>query len=123
MTDPRALAGRRHAHAYLSALESGDEAAAEGLLAQLDDRADLVFLGAELTGLARRAARSLSPAERAQATGRQMRLQLLRDAGKGSTVGLRRWISASATETLGLLGRSIPDPADRLAELRRGASA
>jgi hypothetical protein len=122
MTDPRALAGRRRAHAYLRHLEHGDVIAADTLLAEIDDRADLVFIGAELTALARRTARRLSPAEKAQATGRQMRLQELRNAGAASTAGLRHWIGASATETLGLLSRTIPDRAERLAELERGAA-
>lgn len=122
MTDPRLLDGRRRAHAYLRHLEVGDAEGAAQLLAGLEDRTDLVFVGAELTALARRSGRTLSPSERASVGARQTRLQLLRDSGRGTAEGLRRWVGAAGEEALTVLGRSIPDPADRLAALEHGAA-
>jgi len=108
--DP-ATEGRRRAAEYLTLLGT-DDAAADALLAELADVRDLVFLGAGLTAIARAEARSLPPAQRAQANARQERLGALRDAGRGNPDGLRTWLR-QAGEEIALI-RSQQGVADRV---------
>ena len=65
------------------------------LLDGLADVRDLVFLGAGLTAVARAEARSLPPAQRAQANTRQVRLGELRDAHRSDPEGLRHLAARS----------------------------
>jgi hypothetical protein len=94
--DP-AAEGRRRADQYLTLLGTDDDAAA-ALLAELSDVRDLVFLGAGLTAVARAEARSLPPAQRAQANTRQERLGTVRDANRGDPEGLRTWLRQAGEE-------------------------
>lgn len=110
MTGTDSAAGRARADEFLRLL-ADDEAAAERLLAGLSDVRDLVFLGAGLTAIARADARLLPPAQRAQASTRQVRLALLRDAQRGDPEGLRTWLRRSGKEVL--LLRSLRESADR----------
>jgi hypothetical protein len=109
--DP-AAEGRRRADEFLARLGSDDVAAADGLLGELTDVRELVFLGAGLTGIARTEARRLPPAQRAQANTRQTRLGVLRDANRTDQEGLRRWLRRAGEEVL--LIRSLQAAADRL---------
>jgi hypothetical protein len=116
VTDPdappdAAALGRRRADELLRLLPD-DDAAADALLAALTDVRELVFLGAALTGTARAEGRALPPAQRAQASSRQVRLGQLRDAQDGDVDGLRTWLRRSAEEVL--LIRSLRASADRL---------
>ena len=112
MTSPDPAAeGRRRADRFLVLLGQDDDAA-DALLESLTDVRDLVFLGAGLTSLARAEARSLPPAQRAQANTRQERLGLLRDANRGNPEGLRTWLRRSGEEVL--LIRAQQDVADRV---------
>jgi hypothetical protein len=108
--DP-AAEGRRRADEYL-ALLGADDAAAAALLAALSDVRDLVFLGAGLTAVARAEARSLPPAQRAQANTRQERLGMVRDANRDNPEGLRTWLRRSGEEIA--LIRSQQAIADRV---------
>lgn len=91
--------GRRRAEQFLRLLaENG--AASEQLLAGLTDVRDLVFLGAGLTALARTESRDLPPAQRAQASTRQVRLGNLRDANRDDVAGLRTWLRQAGEEVL-----------------------
>jgi hypothetical protein len=81
----------------------------------------LVFLGAGLTAIARAEARSLPPAQRAQANTRQERLGILRDANRGNPDGLRTWLR-QAGEEIALL-RSQQAIADRVQAQERAARA
>jgi len=108
--DP-AAEGRRRADEYLALLGTDDDAAA-ALLADLSDVRDLVFLGAGLTAVARAEARSLPPAQRAQANTRQVRLGAVRDAHRDNPEGLRTWLQR-AGEEIALL-RSQQAIADRV---------
>ena len=103
--------GARRADRFLSLLGT-DDAAAAGLLDGLTDVRDLVFLGAGLTAVARAEARSLPPAQRAQANTRQLRLGELRDANRADPEGLRTWLRRAAEEIL--LLRSQQAIADRV---------
>ncbi len=103
--------GARRADQFLSLL-STDDAAARDLLDGLADVRDLVFLGAGLTAVARAEARSLPPAQRAQANTRQLRLGELRDANRSSADGLRTWLWRAGEEIL--LIRSQQATADRV---------
>jgi hypothetical protein len=85
--------------------------AVEELLAALDVR-ELTYLGAALTSTARAEGRRLPPAQRAQASTRQVRLGLLRDAGRRNPEGLRTWVRRAAEEIL--LIRSLQATADRV---------
>jgi len=107
--DP-AAEGRARADEFLRLLDAGDPAA-DALLAGLADIRDLVFLGAGLTGLARALGRSLPPAQRAQASTRQLRLAALRDGSRDDPEGLRTWLRRSGEEVLFL--RSLRAAADR----------
>ena len=90
----------------------GDADAADRFLAALTEMRDLVFLGAGLTAVARAEARSLPPAQRAQASTRQVRLGELRDANRNNPDGLRTWLRRAAEEIL--LIRSQQAIADRV---------
>jgi len=112
VTSPDPLAeGARRADHFLTLLTADDEAAAE-LLDGLADVRDLVFLGAGLTSVARAEARSLPPAQRAQANTRQLRLGELRDANRSDPAGLRVWLRRAGEEIL--LIRSQQAIADRV---------
>ena len=91
--------GARRADEFLSLLGT-DEAAARALLDGIAEVRDLVFLGAGLTATARAEARSLPPAQRAQANSRQERLGLLRNANADNPEGLRVWLRRGAEEVL-----------------------
>jgi hypothetical protein len=112
VTSPDPLAeGARRADRFLSLLSTDDDAAAD-LLDGLTDVRDLVFLGAGLTAVARAEARSLPPAQRAQANTRQLRLGELRDANRSNPTGLRTWLQRAGEEIL--LLRSQQAIADRV---------
>jgi hypothetical protein len=99
MTDP-AADGARRAEELLRLLTDGDEEGAGLLLDELTEVRDLVFAGAGLTAVARSEARSLPPAQRAQANTRQLRLGILRDANRDDPAGLRVWLRQAADEIL-----------------------
>jgi hypothetical protein len=94
--DP-AAEGRRRADEYLALLGTDDDAAT-ALLAGLAEVRELVFLGAGLTAIARSEARSLPPAQRAQANSRQERLGTVRNANRGNPEGLRTWLRQAGEE-------------------------
>jgi hypothetical protein len=98
MTDP-AAEGRYRAEELLTLLGT-DEDGADRLLAGVTEIRDLVFTGAGLTAVARSEARSLPPAQRAQANTRQLRLGDLRDANRDNPAGLRLWLRQAAEEIL-----------------------
>ena len=104
--------GRRRADELLRLLTADDGAAADRLLAGLTEARDLVFVGAALTATARAEGRQLPPAQRAQASTRQVRLGQLRDSNRGDPEGLRTWLRRSAEEIL--LIRSLRATADRV---------
>lgn len=93
-------AGRRLAADYLRLVEAGDDTAAAGLIAGVTDVRAMAFLGAGLTALTRTSARQLSPAQRAQANGRHMRLIAARDAARRDPTGLRSWLEKTAAEAV-----------------------
>ena len=99
MTVDPAAEGAGRAEQFVRALAEDDLVAADALLADLDLR-DLVFIGAGLTTAARAEARRLPPAPRAQASTRQVRLALLRDANRADPDGLRAWVMRAAEEVL-----------------------
>jgi hypothetical protein len=99
MTDP-AADGARRAEDLLRLLTDGDDDGAGRLLEELSEVRDLVFVGAGLTAVARSEARSLPPAQRAQANTRQLRLGALRDANRDDPGGLRTWLRRAAEEIL-----------------------
>ena len=112
MTSPDPLAeGARRADEFLS-LQGTDDDAARALLDGVAEIRDLVFLGAGLTAVARAEARSLPPAQRAQANTRQLRLGEFRDANRSDPAGLRTWLWRAAEE-IALL-RSQQATADRV---------
>jgi hypothetical protein len=111
MTDA-ASQGRRRAEEFLRLLTAGDDGA-DRLLADVGEIRDLVFVGAGLTAVARAEARSLPPAQRAQANTRQLRLGELRDANRSSPEGLRTWLRRAGEEIL--LIRAQQAVADRIA--------
>jgi hypothetical protein len=94
--DP-AAEGRRRADEFLALLGQDDDAAT-ALLDGVDGVRDLVFLGAGLTAIARAEARSLPPAQRAQANTRQERLGIVRDANRDDPAGLRAWLRQAGEE-------------------------
>jgi hypothetical protein len=108
-SDP-AAEGRDRAADFLRLLDAGDPAA-DDLLAGLREARELVFLGAALTGIARTEGRRLPPAQRAQASTRQLRLGQLRDASRTDPEGLRTWLRRAGEEVLFL--RSLRAAADR----------
>jgi hypothetical protein len=99
MSEP-AADGARRATELLRLLTEGDDEGAGRLLDELDEVRDLVFTGAGLTAVARSEARSLPPAQRAQANTRQLRLGDLRDANRDNPAGLRLWLRQAAEEIL-----------------------
>ena len=120
MTSPDPLAeGARRADRFLTHL-STDDAAADELLDGLTEVRDLVFLGAGLSAVARSEARSLPPAQRAQANTRQLRLGVLRDTNRSDPEGLRTWLRRAGEEIL--LLRSQRELADRVAAQERAAT-
>jgi hypothetical protein len=104
--------GRRRAEELLRLLPD-DQPGADALLAGLADVRDLTFVGAALTTIARAEGRGLPPAQRAQASTRQVRLGQLRDSHRGDPEGLRTWLRRSAEEVLHL--RALRAAADRVA--------
>jgi len=107
--DP-AAEGRARADEYLRLLDD-DAPAAEALLAGMTEVRELVFLGAGLTGTARALGRQLPPAQRAQASTRQLKLGQQRDESRRDPEGLRGWLRSSGEEILFL--RSLHAAADR----------
>ncbi|TFV64485.1 hypothetical protein E4P41_00995 [Geodermatophilus sp. DF01-2] len=97
--DPQA-AGRRTADELVRRLAEDDTAGAEELLAGIPEIRDLVFVGAGLTSIARTEGRRLPPAQRAQASTRQLRLGSARDANRDDPEGLRAWLLRAAEEVL-----------------------
>jgi hypothetical protein len=108
--DPQAE-GARRADEFLTLLTAEDPAA-DALLAGLTEIRDLVFLGAGLTAVARAEGRALPPAQRAQASTRQVALGRLRDAARDDVDGLRVWLRRSGEEILFI--RSLHAAAARL---------
>jgi hypothetical protein len=109
VTPSPADAGARRADLLLRLLAEEDRAAVDGLLADLDVR-ELTFTGAGLTAIARTEGRALPPAQRAQASTRQLRLGELRDAQRRDPEGLRTWLVRAAEEVLfvrALLARTV----------------
>ncbi|HVD27522.1 MAG TPA: hypothetical protein VNC79_03365 [Mycobacteriales bacterium] len=112
MTSPDPAAeGRRRADEFLTLLGQDDDAAT-ALLDGVDGVRDLVFLGAGLTAIARAEARSLPPAQRAQANTRQERLGMVRDTNRDNPAGLRAWLRQAGEEIV--LIRSQQAVADRV---------
>ena len=109
--DPQA-AGRETADELVRRLYAGDGAGVDELLAGITQVRDLVFVGAGLTAIARTHGRQLPPAQRAQASTRQVNLGQLRDAHRGDPEGLRTWLRRSAEEIL--LLRSLQAAVARL---------
>jgi hypothetical protein len=107
-----AVEGARRAQELLRLLADGDDDGAGRLLDGLADVRSLVFVGAGLTAVARSEARSLPPAQRAQASTRQLRLGVLRDTHRDDPAGLRGWLRRAAEEIL--LIRSQQAIADRV---------
>ena len=99
MSEP-AADGARRAEELLRLLTDGDDEGAGRLLDELHEVRDLVFAGAGLTAIARAGARTLPPAQRAQANTRQLRLGVLRDAHRDDPAGLRTWLRQAAEEIL-----------------------
>jgi len=110
--DP-AAEGRRRADELLTLLAGDDPTGVDRLLAGVSEVRDLVFTGAGLTSVARAEARTLPPAQRAQANTRQERLGLLRNANATNPEGLRVWLRRAAEEIL--LIRAQQAVADRVA--------
>ncbi len=96
--------GRRRAQQYLVLVAAGEQAAADELLAGTTELADMTYLGAAFTAISRSGARTLSPAHRAQATGRHMRITALRDAARRDPAELRAWLAALAGEAVFVRG-------------------
>jgi hypothetical protein len=110
-TPDDAAEGRRRADELVRLL-ADDPAAADALLDDLAEVRELVFVGAGLTGVARAEGRRLPPAQRAQASTRQLRLAQFRDAQRGDLDGLRTWLRRAAEEVLVI--RSLQATADRI---------
>jgi hypothetical protein len=110
--DPQA-AGRRTADELVRRLTDDDSAGADELLAGITEIRDLVFVGAGLTAIARADGRQLPPAQRAQASTRQLNLGQLRDRHRNDPDGLRAWLRRSAEEVLFL--RALGEAAARVA--------
>ncbi len=104
--------GRRTADELVRRLSQDDGAGADELLAGIDIR-DLVFVGAGLTAIARTHGRQLPPAQRAQASTRQLKLGQLRDASRDDPEGLRTWLRRSGEEVVFL--RALREAAARAA--------
>jgi hypothetical protein len=119
-TSEDTAAGRRLAEQLIDLLAE-DGAGADELLAGLTDVRELVFVGAALTAVARSEGRRLPPAQRAQASTRQVRLGRLRDAQRGDPEGLRTWLRRAAEEILVL--RTLRAAAERVAQDERTAAS
>jgi TolA-binding protein len=120
--DP-AADGRRRADEFLALLGKDDDAAGV-LLGGLSDVRDLVFLGAGLTAIARSEARSLPPAQRAQANTRQERLGFVRDANRSNPDGLRTWLRQAGEEIVLIRSQqAIADRVDAAAQERTATRA
>ena len=111
-SDPQA-AGRETAHELVRRLTVDDGAGADELLAGITEIRDLVFVGAGLTAIARADGRQLPPAQRAQASTRQVNLGQLRDAHRGDPEGLRTWLRRAGEEIMFL--RALREAASRVA--------
>jgi hypothetical protein len=124
VTSPDPLAeGARRADQFLTLLTTDDVAAGD-LLDGLPEVRDLVFLGAGLTAVARSEARSLPPAQRAQANTRQLQLGVLRDANRSSPAGLRTWLRRAGEEILLIRSQqAIADRVEAQAQERRATRA
>jgi hypothetical protein len=124
VTSPDPLAeGARRADHFLTLLGT-DAAAAGDLLDGIPEVRDLVFLGAGLTAVARVEARSLPPAQRAQANTRQVRLAEFRDANRSNPDGLRLWLRQAGEEIVLIRGqRAIADRVDAAAQERTATRA
>jgi hypothetical protein len=109
--DDDAAEGRSRADELVRLLAE-DPPAADALIAGLSDVRDAVFVGAALTAVARAEGRRLPPAQRAQASTRQLRLGQLRDAQRRDLEGLRTWLREAADEVLVI--RSLQATADRV---------
>lgn len=109
--DPQA-AGRRTADELVRLLSADDAAGADRLLSGIAEIRDLVFVGAGLTALARADGRQLPPAQRAQASTRQLNLGQLRDRHRDDPDGLRTWLRRSGEEVLVL--RALREAAARI---------
>ncbi|MGY1761026.1 hypothetical protein ACI79G_07150 [Geodermatophilus sp. SYSU D00779] len=105
--------GRRTADELVRRLAADDAAGVDELLAGITEIRDLVFVGAGLTTIARADGRQLPPAQRAQASTRQLNLGQLRDRHRGDPDGLRTWLRRSAEEVLFL--RALREAAARVA--------
>lgn len=90
--------GLRSAEQYLDLVAEGRRADADAVLAAAEDLPSITYLAAAFTAISRSGARELSPAQRAQATGRHMRLTAQRDAARRDPVALRPWLAAMARE-------------------------
>ena len=112
MTDPQET-GRRTALELVRRLAADDAAGVDELLAGITEIRDLVFVGAGLTAIARAHGRQHPPAQRAQASTRQLGLGPLRDRHRGDPDGLRTWLRRSAEEVLFL--RALREAAARAA--------
>jgi hypothetical protein len=112
VTDPQAAA-REDADELVRRLSADDTAGADELLAVIPEIRDLVFVGAGLTALARAEGRRLPPAQRAQASTRQLKLGQLRDASRDDPEGLRTWLRRSGEEVVFL--RALREAAARAA--------
>jgi hypothetical protein len=120
MTDA-AAEGRTRADEFLR-LVSADDDGADELLAGIAEVRELVFLGAGLTAIARAEARSLPPAQRAQANTRQLRLGILRDANRDNPSGLRTWLRRAGEEILLIRAQqAIADRVEADAQFRTAA--
>jgi len=112
VTTSDAAEGAARADEFLRLLDAGDPAA-DDLLAGLTTVRELVFLGAGLTAIARTEGRRLPPAQRSQASTRQLHLGQLRDASRTDPEGLRTWLRRAGEEVLFL--RALRAAADRAA--------
>ena len=110
--DPQA-AGRETADELVRRLSTDDGPGADELLAGITEIRDLVFVGAGLTAIARAHGRRLPPAQRAQASTRQLNLGQLRDAHRGDLEGLRTWLRRAGEEIVFL--RALREAASRVA--------
>ncbi|WP_091324169.1 hypothetical protein [Geodermatophilus ruber] len=106
--------GRRAATELLRLIADGGSAKVDELLAGIPTIRELVFVGAGLSSIARTEGRQLPPAQRAQASTRQLNLGRLRDSHRSDPEGLRRWLRQAAEEIL--LIRSQLAVAERFAD-------
>ena len=112
-TEQAADLGARRARQYLDLADAGRTDEAQFLISAVADPRELVYVGAGFTALARMVSRTLPPAMRAQATGRQSQLAQLRDRHRGDVDGLRSWLRQAGDEVLTVARLAEPDPAAR----------